>query len=140
MSLLFRRREVWVPTVWGALLMLFGFAATITLGARQLGSFLSLQEPALERGGRAARTLVVEGWLEGQELDRAAELFAGGGYERLITTGGPIASGSDARALQQLRRARRRLPARACARGPRGSASGAADGARPHLCQRARRP
>ncbi len=85
MSVLFRRREVWLPTVWGLLLML-AIAAAIVVGlARSAYQLLAPQSPA-----PGARTLVVEGWLDRAELHQAVATARSGRYERVLTTGGPI--------------------------------------------------
>ena len=85
MSVLFRRREVWLPTVWGLLLML-AIAAALAAGlAVSAYTLLAPQSPA-----PGARTLVVEGWLDLTELQQAVAAARGGQYERVLTTGGPI--------------------------------------------------
>jgi hypothetical protein len=84
---LLRRRELWIPTAWGwlAILVLGGLA--LLLGVRNLHDFLSPNEAA------GARLLAVEGWLAPEELDQAVAVFRAGGYERIVTTGGPIPDG-----------------------------------------------
>lgn len=84
-QLLFRRRQIWLPTFWGALLI--GGALTATgLGlASNAYALLAPQQPA-----PGARTLIVEGWLNRAELQQAAAVVRAGRYERLIATGGPI--------------------------------------------------
>src|SRR5258706_1559285 len=81
---LFRRRHVWVPTVWSWLLfgLACGLAALFAL--RHLSSFLAPNEPL------GARLLVVEGWIPADELDQALRAYEKGGYQRVVTTGGPI--------------------------------------------------
>lgn len=81
---LVRRYAIWLPTAWGWLTLLLLGAATITLIALHLHSFLALSEPV------GARILVVEGWLEPEELDQAVAAFRSAGYERIVTTGNPI--------------------------------------------------
>ena len=87
MGLVFvRRRTVWLPTFWGWMaLLLAGAVAAIGL-ARSIYPFLALTEPV------GASVLVVEGWLGQKELDGAIEVFRAGGYERIVTTGGPLHS------------------------------------------------
>lgn len=85
MPMLFRRRQVWLPTRWGALLLLALAAATAVGLALSAYRLLAPQSPAA-----GARTLVVEGWLEPGELRQAAAAARSGGYERVLTTGGPI--------------------------------------------------
>lgn len=82
---LLHRRQVWVPTRWGWLLILLitlGGGVTALFGAYP---FLASSDPA-----PAAKLLVVEGWLADRELDQAIAAFQRGGYEQLVTTGGPI--------------------------------------------------
>ena len=81
---LVRRREIWVPTVWGWLVLLLIGGVALTLGARNLPAFLAENHPV------GARILVVEGWMEPEGLDEAVAVFRAGGYERVVTTGAPI--------------------------------------------------
>lgn len=97
MATLFRRREVWVPTLSGWLLALAIAAALLAVLGLGAADFLMLHEPALGRDGRGARTMVVEGWLDEADLDQAIAAIRGGHYERVLTTGGPIESWNDAR-------------------------------------------
>ena len=89
-NLLFHRREVWLPTLWGWAVMLLivgGIGMALLFNANEL---LSLNEPARGPDGTGARTLVVEGWLDPPELQQAVTAFRRGHYERVLTTGGPI--------------------------------------------------
>jgi hypothetical protein len=82
--ILFRQRQIWMPTITGWLvLLLVGIAASILL-AINLYSFLAPNAPV------GARVLVVEGWLGPKELDQAILAFKNGKYERIVTTGGPV--------------------------------------------------
>lgn len=81
---LFRRRRVWVPTIWTWLLLLVAISASLTFAVRHISFFLAPNHPV------HARLLVVEGWMDAQELDQAAATYRSGGYERIVTTGGPI--------------------------------------------------
>ena len=81
---LFRQRHIWLPTIWGWVLLLVFFSVLCILMARTLYSFLAPNAPV------GARVLVVEGWLAPEELDQAVETFKTGGYQRIVTTGGPI--------------------------------------------------
>lgn len=88
--MLLRRRQVWLPTLWGWLAIVAVGAAiggTLAVDAYDL---LAPQQPARGRDGAGARTLVVEGWLGRGEVLQAAALVRGGRYERVLTTGGPI--------------------------------------------------
>lgn len=81
---LFQQRRVWLPTVWGWLLLLILGVVMSFFGLRHLYSFLAPNEPV------GAHILVVEGWLAPEELHQAAQAIRKGGYERVVTTGGPI--------------------------------------------------
>ena len=81
---LVRRREVWLPTVWGWLVIAVLVVAGGLFVARNLHGFLAVRDPV------AARVLIVEGWMGPRELEETAAIVRGGGYERVIATGGPI--------------------------------------------------
>ena len=89
-SRLFRRRVVWLPTIWGVLLCCALGAAFAATFVTHINGWLSVNEPAVGKDGRGARALIVEGWLEPPELDQVPAAFSRGHYERVITTGGPI--------------------------------------------------
>ncbi|HKI63871.1 MAG TPA: YdcF family protein [Burkholderiales bacterium] len=82
---LIRKRQVWLPTVWGWLfLAVICFAAALA-AARNLHGYLAQNAPV------GAPILVVEGWLDPDDgLDDAVALFRSGGYSRVVTTGGPL--------------------------------------------------
>jgi uncharacterized SAM-binding protein YcdF (DUF218 family) len=80
-----RRRHVWVPTLWGWLVLLALCGATGLVVLRGVYPFLALTRPV------SARLLVVEGWMPADQLDQTLEIWRAGGYEHVITTGGPIA-------------------------------------------------
>jgi hypothetical protein len=86
---LFRRREVWIPTVWGWLIVLTVGLLTLFGAACRLHSFLAPSHPV------GAPLLVVEGWMSPEELDQAVDVFRAGSYERIVTTGGPMPRGFD---------------------------------------------
>lgn len=92
MPALFRRRHVWFPTWWGALLGLGALAAIAVALVAGAPAYLAVTELARGADGSGARMLIVEGWLEDRELDQAVEVFRRGRYERIVTTGGPIDS------------------------------------------------
>jgi hypothetical protein len=95
MPRLFHRRQIWLPTLWGALLLGGVAAAIVVFGTRAVGGYLSASEPASGGDGRGAHTLVVEGWLDESELNEAIATFRRGHYERVVTAGGPIDSWQD---------------------------------------------
>jgi hypothetical protein len=81
---LFRRREIWFPTLWGWLaLLVLGFGFLIFV-FHEIHGFLATTDPV------GARVLVVEGWMGPEEFDEAVALFRARGYERIITTGGSL--------------------------------------------------
>lgn len=84
---LLRRRELWVPTATGWLLLAVLAGAAGWLAVRGLYGFLAPNEP-LARG-----VLVVEGWISDEAFDQAAEAWRGGRYAKVLTTGGPIRDG-----------------------------------------------
>ena len=81
---LWRRREVWLPTIWGWLVLLVVAGAVVFVIGRNLHGFLAPTAPV------GARTLVVEGWMGREQHHEAAAVFRSRGYQRLITTGGRI--------------------------------------------------
>jgi hypothetical protein len=92
---LFRRRQVWLPTLAGTFVLL---AAAVAIGAvvlPRLGEVLAPTERASGADGHGARTLVVEGWLDDDDLARAVPLAASGQYQRVVTSGGPIETWRD---------------------------------------------
>jgi hypothetical protein len=89
---LFRRRPLWLPTLWGTLLLSGVALLVLVVVARGLGGFLASSEPARGRDGHGAALLVVEGWLNEDELNDAIAAFRRGHYTRIVTSGGPIES------------------------------------------------
>src|SRR5260221_54334 len=84
---LLRRRELWIPTAWGWLAVLVLGGLALLFGVRNIHDFLSPNESV------GARILAVEGWLSSDGFDQAVAAFRAGGYERVVTTGGPIPDG-----------------------------------------------
>lgn len=80
----FRRRAVWVPTVWTWALLCLCIAAGALFALRNVYGFLAPSEPL------GSRLLVVEGWMPYAELDQSLRAFERGKYQRVVTTGGPI--------------------------------------------------
>lgn len=89
---MFRRRQVWLPTPWGVLVLTAAAAGLVAWLLRAANGFLALDEPTVLPDGRPAPVLVIEGWLGEDELAQAAVIFRRGGYRRAITSGGPIES------------------------------------------------
>ena len=81
---LFRRRSLVVPTLTGWLLILLVLGLGTTYLFRGIADFLTVNEPA---GGEH---LVIEGWMNKDELDQALDYFNSKGYQTAIIVGGPI--------------------------------------------------
>lgn len=82
---LLRRRQVWLPTFAGWLVLTVLAGAASVMAALLIHPLLAPNHPV-----PGARLLVVEGWLDTKELDQAIAVFRQGEYERIATTGGPI--------------------------------------------------
>lgn len=85
----FRYRLVLLPTIFGGLVLLLLSIFIGIIFARNIYYYLAQNEPV------GARFLVIEGWLSPEELDQAARYFKKGGYQQIITTGGPISGWPD---------------------------------------------
>jgi len=85
----FRRRETWVPTWRGFLLLCLILALLVIAGIASVHPFLAPNHPI--PGG----ILVVEGWGPDYAMAAAAEEFSHGHYDRLYVTGGPLEQGGD---------------------------------------------
>ncbi len=84
---LMRRRELWVPTLWGWLALVLAGTLLGAAVVRGLYPMLAMTQPV------GAAVLVVEGWMAPQELDEAVAAFEAGRYALLVTTGGPVHRG-----------------------------------------------
>jgi hypothetical protein len=82
--MLFITKKLWVPTLWGWLLLSALSLGIFTLLVRHGYPFLAMEAPS------GAKLLVIEGWMAPSELDQAIVRFRSGGYRRVITTGGPV--------------------------------------------------
>lgn len=82
--LLFRKRLVYVPTIWGSLLILLTVVFFSYLMLINTYSFLAFEKKA------RSKILVVEGWIDEKCVANALELYKQNGYEYLIVTGVPI--------------------------------------------------
>jgi hypothetical protein len=94
--MLFRRREIWLPTLWGMLLLSAVAAVVVLALGHSAYALLAPESPARGPDGRGARTLIVEGWLDPGELQQALAAARRGRYERVLTAGGPIDAFVDA--------------------------------------------
>ncbi|MFI5317088.1 MAG: YdcF family protein [Myxococcota bacterium] len=84
LSLFFRRRQVWVPTVWSWLVLFAAGGTGALLALDHVYAFLAPNAPV------GAHLLVIEGWMPSDELGQALRVYQQGGYQRAVTTGGPI--------------------------------------------------
>ena len=75
---LFTRRECWVPTARGWVVIAAVLLSCVCLGFNSLNGFLSLNRPV------QAEVLIVESWLPDYALQGALDEFRRGGYKRLI--------------------------------------------------------
>lgn len=82
--LLWHRRVITVPTIWGWAIILIVAVAAGIFSARQVYSFLAIERPS------GARILVVEGWMSTEDFDQAVSLIQSGNYREILTTGGPV--------------------------------------------------
>ena len=81
---LFRRRSIWLPTVWGSLLACVLALVIIGLTLRRVHDFLAVDEPV------NAEVLVVEGWIGPDALREVLPLVRAAGYRQVVTTGGRV--------------------------------------------------
>ena len=80
---LFRKRQIYFPTLLGWLVLLLFISAPLLLLLRQLGGFLSEQSPV------GSGALVIEGWVDRAGFANAVKLYREKHYALLLTTGGP---------------------------------------------------
>ncbi len=85
---LFVKRQVYVPTFRGWLLLLVVMAALSLLCVYRAYPFLAY-ENAID-----ADVFITEGWVPDHTLERSLPVFAADGDRRIVTTGGPIGVGS----------------------------------------------
>ena len=84
---LFERREIWVPT-WRGWLLLLAIVLGLTVGFLAFAyQFLSVNRPV------AANILAVDGWIPDYALEEAAQEFKEKGYQYLVAAGGPVPQG-----------------------------------------------
>lgn len=81
---LFRRREIWFPT-WKCALALAGLLLVVLAGIKiLLHPYLAVTERV------ECKTLIVEGWIPAVSIGGVVGEFRSGGYDRILTVGGPI--------------------------------------------------
>jgi hypothetical protein len=81
---LFTRKDCWVPTARGWVVLVLLLLGAVWLGASSIHGFLCVNRPI------AAEVLVVESWLPDYAMQGAAEEFKRGGYKCVVTSGGTI--------------------------------------------------
>ena len=84
--LLFRRRRVVLPTLWGWLLILLTIGVVVGFVFRNMAIFLTVNEPV------GASYLVIDGWLDKEELDQGLAYFGAQDFSKLVVVGGPISN------------------------------------------------
>ena len=82
-SILFRRREIWCPTLIGWALILFISLAPIAGWCLFGESILCLTKR------ESTDVLIIEGWIGEAALEAAAKEFKQGHYQWVVTAGGP---------------------------------------------------
>ena len=87
-SFFFRRKECWVPTIQGAVLVAGVLAIVFVVLVRTVYTFLALTKPV------ESKVLVVEGWVPDYALVNAVEEFRRNRYRLLVTTGEPLQKGT----------------------------------------------
>lgn len=85
---LIKRKEYYLPTLRGWLLLLVVLVGLLVAIVRGLYWFLAPTAPT------DAEILVVEGWLPDKAIEQAANEFRSHKYRLLVTTGGPLREGS----------------------------------------------
>jgi hypothetical protein len=93
--MLLRRREVWLPTLWGLFALMVVLVAMVIGFALGANSLLAPYAPAEGKTGAGARTLVIEGWMNPVYLSQAVDAFHRGHYERVLTTGASMEPWTD---------------------------------------------
>jgi hypothetical protein len=76
-----KKKELWVPTCWGWLLIFFTVFAVVAGYMRNVQSFLGVSEPV------QAQILAVEEWIPPYALESAASEFKAHGYAQLVVVG-----------------------------------------------------
>lgn len=87
--MLFKRKEIWVPTWKGWIVLIAVLAAFIVGAVAFTPGFLAPTKPL------AAPVLVVEGWISDYALERAIKLNETNHYALVITSGQNIEKGMD---------------------------------------------
>ncbi len=78
---LVKKKELWVPTCWGWVLIVFTMFVIVAGYMRNIASFLSVSEPV------EAQILAVEEWIPPYAIESAASEFKDHGYTLLVVLG-----------------------------------------------------
>ena len=78
---LVKKRECWVPTCWGWILIFLLLCFSIGFYTKSIHSFLSVSRPV------QAQILAVDEWIPPQALESAASEFKERGYAHLVVLG-----------------------------------------------------
>ena len=81
---LFRRKSLVLPTLIGWLLILVTVGLVVGFVFRNMAIFLAVNEPV------GAGYLVIEAWMDKEELDQALEYFNAHDFAKAVFVGGPI--------------------------------------------------
>jgi hypothetical protein len=85
---LIKRRNVWLPTWRGWVLVFLVVAAALMTGMYRIHAFLAVNQPV------GSDVMVVEGWLPDFALKKAVQIFKSQNYHLMVVTGGPLEAGS----------------------------------------------
>lgn len=83
---LFRRRELWLPTLPSLLTILLVLGFLVLFLFRNMAVFMTVNEPV------GADYLVIEGWIGKEELEQARAYFDANDFNKTIIVGGPISN------------------------------------------------
>ena len=81
---LFRRRELWLPTLPSLLTILLFLVFVAVFLFRNIAVFMTVNEPV------GADYLVIDGWMDKEELEQARAYFDANDFNKTIIVGGPI--------------------------------------------------
>jgi hypothetical protein len=84
---LIHQQEIWMPTLQGWLVSLGCAVGLITFFVIKIYSFLAVNLPI------NADVLVLEGWIQDPDIEKAIAEFERGGYQKLMTIGPPLSEG-----------------------------------------------
>ena len=84
---LIKRKNVWLPTWRGWVLVFLVVAAALITGMYRIHAFLAVNQPV------SSDVMVVEGWLPDFALKKAVQIFKSQNYHLMVVTGGPIEAG-----------------------------------------------